>query len=113
MLQPEWRQNACNGWPLIRANPEPGDSWELVHCGGFNGVFLMVIALSWWLRGFGGDLESSADVVEAIVDVRWVLSRIVKDRGSSDNIHEPAAGVKCKQAETDSAALHCAKQIRC
>ena len=63
-------------WPLARIAPADADDWAAVKRGGCNGVFMVVMALSWWLaesKGGDGDL---ADVFDAVSDVSWVLDMI-------------------------------------
>ena len=63
-------------WPLSRDNIEPSSDWGILSHGGWKGVFLVVVAIAWWITGLDGKL--SKDVAEVILDVTWVLDSMVK-----------------------------------
>jgi hypothetical protein len=71
-MQPAWRGGELLGKIL------PADGvWEpLVH-GGLNGLFIVVVALSWWVNTMGRDGQHPLELSVAINDTLWVLSELI------------------------------------
>jgi hypothetical protein len=70
-IQPTTRK----AWPPTYA-PLPADfSFSYFNHGGPNGVFLMILCLSWWANSL--DTETDHTNFKLVVhDVRWVLEQI-------------------------------------
>lgn len=75
-LQPKWRH--ASGYPVLQDDPRNDDTWEPVCRAGPNGVFLVVMAIAWWLDNSKGKIGE--DVAELMDDVTWVLKSMGKDR---------------------------------
>src|SRR5882757_275973 len=69
-MQPSWR--GCES--LVRVVPADAD-WEPILRRGSNGLFLVIMALSWWINSTKGDLDM--ELRGAIEDVKWVFSELV------------------------------------
>ena len=75
-LQPNSRREGDTSWPLARVLPEDCDEWMKVNRGGCNGLFMVLMTLSWWLTEVGdGD---TAEVFDAIRDVVWVCQTLAE-----------------------------------
>ena len=73
-IQPSWRGSA---WPLNMDTPSDGnEDWATLRRGGPNGIFLVVIALAWWLAEAIEAGEALDNVKRAVNDVEWVLTRL-------------------------------------
>ena len=69
-LQPDWRD--ISSWPLSRAL-DVSEDWAVLSVGGPNGIFLPLMALSWWLGATDGKEEDSLCAVD---DMAHVLERM-------------------------------------
>ena len=45
--------------------------------GGKNGLFLFVMAMSWWANGVD-PTQPPPDICQAIADLKWVLEQLIK-----------------------------------
>ncbi|PPR06473.1 hypothetical protein CVT24_002573 [Panaeolus cyanescens] len=72
-LQPKWRQVPGPDGLLSRAVPSDED-WVSLARGGNNGIFLVVLALSWWIRSLDTSTPHGHDAWRMVDDVYWVLS---------------------------------------
>lgn len=66
-LQPEWR-----GSFLSRDTPAD-HSWFDFQVGGPNGLFLVIVCMSWWLPSV--TTETSADFASLAEDIAWTLAQ--------------------------------------
>ncbi|KAF9538810.1 hypothetical protein CPC08DRAFT_771072 [Agrocybe pediades] len=74
-LQPAWRTDgSMPSLPLKRDVP-PEETWVTLRKGGTAGIYVVVMALSWWVRSQVGD-ESGEDVWVAVDDLKWVLEQM-------------------------------------
>jgi hypothetical protein len=89
-MQPEWRK----GEPLVTTVPADADWTPLIH-GGSNGLSLVVVALSWWVSAT--DVHS-VDISDAIHDVKWVLSELVRRLSS---VETPGGSKRRSEASPD------------
>jgi hypothetical protein len=71
-MQPEWRLTD-HIWPLLREAPAMAD-WSGLLCGGANGLFLIILTLSWWAQAAQND-PSQEDFFSAVDDVLWVMTQ--------------------------------------
>jgi hypothetical protein len=72
-LQPAWR----GGELLVKVQPADG-MWEKLFLGGSSGLYLVVVALSWWVKLMGTNGQHSLELSVAINDVIWVFSKLVE-----------------------------------
>jgi hypothetical protein len=71
-LQPSWR--AQKSWPPSRVVPLEED-WKIFHQGGANGLFIVVMCLSWWSsRAKTAKERTSFEAAKA--DVAWVFEQV-------------------------------------
>lgn len=77
-MQPAWRE----GEPLLTTVPVDAD-WTPLMYGGSNGLFLVVVALSWWVSATG---IHDVEILAAIHDVKWVLSELVAALSSGETL---------------------------
>jgi len=101
-------------WPFSR-KPLLRDQWGKLVNGGKYGLFLFVMALSWWAKSLG-PAASSPDLTGAVADVEWVLDQLT---GMLTTLltSTPAPGVvkevqavgrpKCKVKPTEKALNMC------
>jgi hypothetical protein len=111
LLQPEWRVEEDSDWPLSREVPD-GEKWESLSKGGANGLFVVLMSLSWWVEQ-AKDHREKREAESAVEDVQWVLEQIHEamegdDKGDglgmdidSDGIQGGNGGGKKRQAEED------------
>ena len=81
-LQPPWR--CMTDWPLPRSSSTDGP-WNDLLVGGKDGLFVVVMTLSWWInesanKGVGCSLQ----LKEAVADVSWVLSKFISALSTGD-----------------------------
>jgi hypothetical protein len=80
-IQPAWRE--ADDWPLSHV-ASSGADWGVLEHAGTNGLFLILMALSWWGTEIPSQCDKRrADFVLAIHDVQWVLMELVKNMGTS------------------------------
>lgn len=72
-MQPAWRLGD-NRLSLGRNTPSTED-WDALARGGSNGLFLVIMALSWWFKGFAPG-NPTAEFWTAVNDVTWVLEGV-------------------------------------
>lgn len=89
-LQPTWR-GPKDKWPMSRS--APNDSWETLIRGGHNGLFLVVLALS-WLPSLGTFSDSTVD--ELVDDVLWAMQQMAKEAGGYDDDIVPPQATSSK-----------------
>lgn len=79
-LQPSWRET--EQWPFERTITQAadGDTWDTLLQGGSNGVFLIIVSLSWWVsavhKGSGKQTNAWKELSEAMADVDWVFEQL-------------------------------------
>ncbi|KAJ8472367.1 hypothetical protein ONZ51_g8553 [Trametes cubensis] len=75
-LQPEIRLDAAGGLQRPPVDVLKGGSWGVLRRGGPNGFFLVLLALSWWVKSAvdGRDVKNAFAMVE---DVLWVLDTML------------------------------------
>lgn len=73
-LQPSWRPQDL--WPPSRDVPTDED-WCSLHRGGNNGIFLVIMCLSWWAARATSE-KDRAPFEAAKQDVTWVLEQVLE-----------------------------------
>jgi len=66
---------AMASWPFAR-ELFSSTQWGRLLNGGKNGIFLFIMALSWWAKSLGL-AGSSPDLIGAVADVEWVLHQLL------------------------------------
>ena len=77
--QPAWRRG--KGWPPLKE--QTGDDWGKLSASRKNGLFLVVMSMSWWATS----LETTDDrhsFKEAVDDVRWVIEQQLQSHTAPD-----------------------------
>src|SRR5271169_2080338 len=72
--QPEWR--LADDGSFNYETPKDED-WCILHKGGSAGLYIVVVALSWWIRALRPDIPSF-HAWTAVHDVQWVIDQIMK-----------------------------------
>lgn len=65
---------ATTSWPFSR-EPLSSAQWGRLLNGGKYGIFLFVVALSWWAKSLD-PTTNSPDFAEAVADIEWVLGQL-------------------------------------
>lgn len=73
-LQPDWQANGT--WPLSHETPDDED-WGDLCKGGINGLFLIMMCLSWW-GPIAVSKKDHADFYAAKEDVFWVFEQVAR-----------------------------------
>lgn len=74
MLQPSWR-NGLEGDLLVRKTLE-GENWQVLRKGGTSGKYVVVMALSWWIKAQHG--AHNVNAWAAVSDLLWVIEQMEK-----------------------------------
>ena len=72
-LQPSWRRGQVEG--VLEKDVPRGEKWDGLAKGGTAGIYVVVMALSWWIKA----IETPAPEGEAwgvVQDLCWVLTQI-------------------------------------
>jgi hypothetical protein len=72
-MQPSWRDPES---PFDMPSEASAGSWSHLICGGPNGLFLVILALAWWMKYSTGTNLSPSPIEEAAADVTWVLAQL-------------------------------------
>jgi len=76
MLQPSWQKDDIRSivtLVLFRDIPE-GETWQGLRKGGTVGIYVVVMALSWWIKA--QKTERDPEVWSSVGDILWVLERM-------------------------------------
>ena len=76
MLQPGWRKDDVRSLVtlvLFRDVPE-GENWQGLRKGGMAGIYVVVMALSWWIKA--QQTERDAEAWSSVDDLLWVLQQM-------------------------------------
>ncbi|KIJ96580.1 hypothetical protein K443DRAFT_61295, partial [Laccaria amethystina LaAM-08-1] len=71
-IQPKWR--LADDSSFVYSMPA-GEDWRFLHKGGSAGLYIVVVALSWWIKILTPD-DSYIRVWTAVRDVTWVIDQI-------------------------------------
>ena len=71
-IQPTWR--ILPGGQYSRVVPD-NETWASLRKGGSAGLFVVVVALSWWVRA-AGDMVDQLDLCSIIGDLQWVIQQV-------------------------------------
>ncbi|PPQ76963.1 hypothetical protein CVT24_009373 [Panaeolus cyanescens] len=99
-LQPSWRsaKSAKKVEDVLRINTKlDREHWNSVLKGGNNGLYVVVMALSWWLRSD----PASVDVWPVVDDVRWVIQRVTRVLESEFAVESTSSSKSGKRRATD------------
>jgi hypothetical protein len=91
-------------WPLARGPDATSWDWKEVSKGGRGGIFLLLMAVSWFPKCGAADEERMNEVVD---DIKWVL-RTLTERIQNP----PAKGGRKRKAEAGTKPVATAKRQR-
>jgi len=94
--QPKWR--STESWPFPKGN-EGGGDWAGFPARGPNGVFLAIMAISWWAQA----IVSAEDFVlfeEAVDDIHWVIQQLIHTHSSPSVSEKPQPPMSKSWAST-------------
>lgn len=76
MLQPEWRKDSIEGSLIFCHDVPIGETWQGMRKGGTAGIYIIVMALSWWIKAQKAkrDVEAWSTVNELL----WVIQQLNK-----------------------------------
>jgi hypothetical protein len=83
-------------WPLPRES-RPDIEWGKLLNGGKYGVFLFVMALSWWAASLDPAV-SSPELAEAINDLNWVVCQLKASFTIPPSLSAPSAASEVQDA---------------
>ena len=74
-LQPSWCQfKGANGLlNLVHETPK-AETWQALKKGGTSGIYIVVMALSWWIKGQQNKHDANAWAV--VDDLSWVIRQM-------------------------------------
>lgn len=70
--QPKWRNT--RNWPFPQDDVGTGD-WDDLFLGGKDGLYIVVMSLSWWAHARDPVVDSKVE--DAISDVCWVMGHLI------------------------------------
>ncbi|TCD59925.1 hypothetical protein EIP91_011186 [Steccherinum ochraceum] len=78
-MQPEFRALDDDEWPFSHDVECKGQDWGALRRGGINGMFIVILCISWWLQHAlpSADEEVRVDALFAVDDVLWVLEHMI------------------------------------
>ena len=95
-LQPGWRL-ADDG--SFKYEALKNEDWRVLHKGGSAGLYIVVVALSWWVRALMPEIPSFR-AWTAVHDVQWVIDQITKrlsPTGKKHPLEDSAESGKAKK----------------
>jgi hypothetical protein len=74
VIQPDWRKDDIEGSLMFFRDVPIGETWQGMRKGGTAGIYIVVMALSWWIKAQKG----KRDVVawSTIDDLLWVIQQL-------------------------------------
>ena len=77
-MQPAWRKD--DEAPLVHFRDIPkGETWQALRKGGTAGIYVVVMALSWWIKG----LQHDVNAWSAVDDLSWVIRNMSRKAAAS------------------------------
>jgi len=75
-MQLGWRKDDVRSLITLALyhNTPPGETWQGLRKGGMAGMYVVIMALSWWIKA--QLTQRDAEVWSSIEDVSWVLQQI-------------------------------------
>ena len=95
-LQPGWRLANYGAFNYKAPNNE---DWQVLHKGCSTGLYIVIVALSWWVRALTPD-SPSFHAWTAVHDVQWVINQIMKkptSAGKKRQLEDSAGSGKAKK----------------
>jgi len=74
-IQPSWRTNE-GSVALDRKTPK-GETWQVLRKGGMSGIYVVIMALSWWIKAQQVQRDNPAWM--AVDDLSWVIQQMMLD----------------------------------
>lgn len=73
MIQPDWRKDEVATLIFFRDIPQ-GENWQGMRKGGTASIYVVVMALSWWIKA--QQAEPDAEAWSTINNVLWVIQQL-------------------------------------
>ena len=102
-LQPEWRQHAADTALENLREPVLEEKWERTCIGGPNGMFSVILTLAWWIAELDGKTEDN--LIVALDDVKWVLSKMIENGVPNDEDLESSGKKRSAASQPEAAPL--------
>ncbi|KDQ59841.1 hypothetical protein JAAARDRAFT_46446 [Jaapia argillacea MUCL 33604] len=96
-LQPEWRVQS-DRLPFKQDPLPPDESWSKLARGGPNSISIVLMCLSWWLKGLGDSAGSNDEILAAITDITFIIQAMTK------GVDTGTCGVKWKEPTSEEGA---------
>jgi hypothetical protein len=74
-LQPKWRR--LDDGTLSQEVPDINETWICLRRGGPNGIFVIVLAFSWWVKATDG-IDDDKELHDALEDIIWVINHMAE-----------------------------------
>ena len=87
-LQPPWRKDTVVSLVHFRDIPS-GETWQVLKKGGTAGIYVVVMALSWWIKA--QQQEHVDDAWSTVDDLLWVIQQMNRDMVSRVPVPEKRA----------------------
>jgi hypothetical protein len=74
-LQPTWRRNDSEAAFSLSRDNLVDETWQGLRKGGTSGIYVAIMAISWWVKNVGHDVN----VWAVVDDLQWVIQQMKKD----------------------------------
>ena len=81
-MQPGWRKDDVRSviTLVLYCDTPPGETWQGLRKGGTAGIYVVIMALSWWIKA--QQTERDPEAWSAVEDVSWVLHQMKQTKVS-------------------------------
>lgn len=80
-MQPSWRASqGSKGLLDLTCETPKAETWQVLNKGGTAGIYVVVMGLSWWIKGQQNKCDANAWA--AVDDVSWVIQQMTDGVGS-------------------------------
>ena len=89
MIQPDWRKDDIEGSLVFFRDVPISENWQGMRKGGTAGIYIVVMALSWWIKAQKAkcDIEAWSTVDELL----WVIQQLNQKTVSSTTVPKKRA----------------------
>jgi hypothetical protein len=91
-IQPSWRTD--EGSVALNRKTPRGETWQVLRKGGTAGIYVVVMALSWWIKAQQVQRDNPAWM--AVDDLSWVMQQMMLD------IPEPVSSKRARDDDADN-----------
>ena len=72
-MQPSWRNDS----EVLGRDVPQGETWQTLRKGGTAGIYVVVVAISWWIKAQCS--ERDVNTWTLVDDVSWVIQQMKED----------------------------------